>query len=393
MNPYSGNRGVGALTYSVLYLLNNIEKEYKIVFEYYVMGTAENRTDKDIIKIDGHTAVPIENVRCIIALGIKEKLKILFHIKEYRKYSQFDYILDIGEGDSYTDMYGIERFMALNFTKKKFIKEGMKQMLLPQTIGPFNNLKVKKMAKITLEACNVILVRDKQSFDYLKKETNQKNIVEIIDVAFFMPYEKEEFSHNHINVGLNVSALLWNGGYTRNNQFGLKSDYHKLIHDVIDYFLSFSTVKLHLVPHVVESGYTVENDYAISYQLLSENKNDRLILSPFFLDPIKAKNYISGLDFFVGSRMHTCIAAFSSGVPVYPIAYSRKFNGLFIDTLDYKYMGDMLKQGTDEILNDIQEAFNKKEELKEIIQNRMNTTVIERGKLLKQQLVDFLELN
>ena len=37
--------------------------------------------------------------------------------------------------------------------------------------------------------------------------------------------------------------------------------------------------------------------------------------------------------------MHACIAAFSAGVPVVPMAYSRKFNGLF-GTLGYKRVAD-----------------------------------------------------
>src|ERR1035437_9458697 len=182
-NPYSGNRGVSALTYSVLYVLDNISKEYNIEFEYYVIGTAMTRTDKDIVKIDESVKVPIENVRCLIPLGIKKKLKVLLHLRDFRKYSQFDYVMDIGEGDSYTDIYGLERFLALNYTKKKFKKEGIKQMLLPQTIGPFNNIDVKKEAIKTLEECNVILVRDRQSYNFIKEETNQKRISEIMDVA------------------------------------------------------------------------------------------------------------------------------------------------------------------------------------------------------------------
>ncbi len=53
------------------------------------------------------------------------------------------------------------------------------------------------------------------------------------------------------------------------------------------------------------------------------------MLAPDFPDPSSAKTYIAGLDFFAGARMHACIAAFSSGVPVVPMAYSRKFQGLF----------------------------------------------------------------
>ena len=37
--------------------------------------------------------------------------------------------------------------------------------------------------------------------------------------------------------------------------------------------------------------------------------------------------------------MHSTIGAISSGVPVIPVAYSRKFNGLY-DTLEYPYYID-----------------------------------------------------
>ena len=38
------------------------------------------------------------------------------------------------------------------------------------------------------------------------------------------------------------------------------------------------------------------------------------VLAPRFSTPSEAKTYIAGLDFFMGARMHACIAAFSSGV-------------------------------------------------------------------------------
>jgi colanic acid/amylovoran biosynthesis protein len=114
------------------------------------------------------------------------------------------------------------------------------------------------------------------------------------------------------------------------------------------------------------------------------------LLAPFFLNPIFAKNYIAGLDFFAGARMHSTIAAFSSGIAVFPMAYSRKFNGLFIDTLDYKYMGDMVNEEKEDILDGIKESFGKREELALIIQDRMNTIVKEREKLLVEHLTEVL---
>jgi len=53
------------------------------------------------------------------------------------------------------------------------------------------------------------------------------------------------------------------------------------------------------------------------------------------------------MDLFIGARMHSTIAAFSSGVPVIPIAYSRKFNGLY-DTLQYPYYIDAKSNITEE---------------------------------------------
>jgi polysaccharide pyruvyl transferase WcaK-like protein len=62
-------------------------------------------------------------------------------------------------------------------------------------------------------------------------------------------------------------------------------------------------------------------------------------VAPDFKSPSEAKSFIAAMDFFTGARMHACIAAFSSGVPVVPFAYSRKFNGLF-SSLQYEFVAD-----------------------------------------------------
>ena len=60
-------------------------------------------------------------------------------------------------------------------------------------------------------------------------------------------------------------------------------------------------------------------------------------MAPAFENPIQAKSYISNMDCFIGSRMHSTIASISSGVPTLPVSYSRKFEGLF-ETLEYPYI-------------------------------------------------------
>ena len=115
-------------------------------------------------------------------------------------------------------------------------------------------------------------------------------------------------------------------------------------------------------------------------------------MAPFALGPVEIKSYIAGMDFFMGARMHATIGAFSSGVPVVPMAYSRKFNGLFVDTLQYDSMVDMKKQSDEDILSVIKVAFSRRLELKDMIKQRMEGVVAERRKLLIDDLTKFFNL-
>ena len=99
------------------------------------------------------------------------------------------------------------------------------------------------------------------------------------------------------------------------------------------------------------------------------------------------------MDFFMGARMHATIGAFSSGVPVVPMAYSRKFNGLFVDTLQYDAMVDMKEQDDDKILSVIKNAFSRRVEFKSIIKDRMEGVVSERRRLLKDDLTKYFNLD
>ena len=136
----------------------------------------------------------------------------------------------------------------------------------------------------------------------------------------------------------------------------------------------------------------MENDYEVALALEKQFSSDRIVVAPFFEDPLEAKNYIAGLDFFLGARMHSCIAAFSSGVPVYPMAYSRKFNGLFAHTLDYTCMGDMVHQSEEEILQGISDAYDHRNQLQQQVSERMKGIVSEKRELLTTFTKEFLHL-
>lgn len=391
INHLNGNRGVGALSYSIIYLLNNITKGIDCKVDITTINDIYGKCTFNI----GNEKINIKSIINISLFSFKDILKLITNprmLKSLKEYFSFDLILNLGSGDSFSDIYGKARFNSINSPHRIARLLNKKYALLPQTIGPFTNDKIKQLAIKSIEKASLVFARDFQSFDFVNKNTKQKSIFEAIDVAFFMPYKKQKFSDDSINVGLNISSLLWYGGYLKNNQFGLKINYQELVYSIIDYFMKLPNIKIHIVPHVVLQNSDVENDYEVSYYLVNEYDRDKIILAPFFLTPIIAKNYISGLDFFIGARMHATIAAFSSGVPVFPLAYSRKFNGLFKDTLNYNYMADMVNEKQEEILSQMKRAFTNRKELKNIIKERMNSVVKEREKLLIEKLTETLGL-
>ena len=387
-----GNQGCIALSVATMCLLKELFGQKNIDFQLYLPDSG----DLGIQRIEVGKSI-IEYIGCSYpGVGIKGILKDI--IKGQRKqrlsiFKEADFILDIGQGDSFSDIYGKERFFQIDMIHQLAKKYGIKYCILPQTIGPFNSSEIRKIANDSIKNATLCMVRDKQSQEYVQKYVPlQKHIDEYVDMAFFLPYVKKEFSSNSIHVGINVSGLLWNGGYTKNNQFGLRCDYKDLVRQIIRLFLKEENVIIHLIPHVLHAKRILENDYSVSVDLKEEFCSERLVLAPFFFSPMEAKSYIAGLDFFIGARMHATIAAFSSGVPVVPMAYSRKFNGLFMDTLNYKYMVDMKTDSDKDSLHIVQNAFEQRIELKQIIKSRLDGVVEEKKQQLCQDLTNFLHL-
>ncbi len=392
----SGNKGCSALSIAAMYIIDAIFKEKGEEYQLYLTDSKIKTLGETCYQVSDYgklnfivcqypPKIPENSIRGFLHRSYINKINDVF--------KNADYILDIGEGDSFADIYGERRFEEKDLIHQIAIKYKKPYCLLPQTIGPFDDSIIRGKAVKSITNASLVMPRDKQSLDYIKEiAPNIKDLKEYIDVAFYLPYKKIRFSSNNIHVGLNISALLWNGGYTRNNQFDLKIDYQRVIKNIINYFLSIPNVVLHLVPHVVLQERNIENDYEVCYDLWKEYHNSNVLLAPFALDPVEIKSYIAGLDFFMGARMHATIAAFSTGVPVVPMAYSRKFNGLFADTLQYTYIVDMKSMSDDVILSSISEAFENKRELKATIEERLSGVVKERENLLYSELKSFLKI-
>ncbi|EEY46446.1 polysaccharide pyruvyl transferase family protein [Vibrio mimicus] len=329
-NVSSGNLGVGALSISNMILVDKVCNDMGIQAEFITIG------DDEITDLDNKSLVEsqIGIVFTHKVINVKKTITNPVFLFNYINYIRsLDVVLDIGAGDSFSDIYGKKRFFIQVFTKIINALFSNKSILSPQTIGPFKCLFSEKIASFIINKTDLVFARDEISFHVGNK---YGKCILGTDVALSMPFEstKRNIIKNIARVGLNVSGLLWNGGYTKDNQFGLAHDYKEYIVSLINKFNEIGNIEIHLIPHVIATSpiQSIEDDYSACLEL--KKIFPECIVAPRFTNPIDAKNYISNMDYFTGARMHATIAAFSSGVPVTPYAYSRKFKGLY-GTLGY----------------------------------------------------------
>lgn len=252
---------------------------------------------------------------------------------------------DITGGDSFSDIYGFSRFTKDALVKAVLLSTGRRFILLPQTYGPFNSATTRSVARYILKRATTIATRDQLSFDYVQELTRESREVSLCpDIAFTLESRKpsgyaENFkeSDGSPNVGINVSGLLYNGGYTGRNEFDISLDYRELINEIVQLFVSRYGCSILLVPHVITENLHVENDLmaaeSIVRKLPNKLKGQVSIVAPEtgspFYDQCEIKYIIGECDFFLGSRMHATIAALSQLIPTVGLAYSRKFAGVY----------------------------------------------------------------
>ncbi len=293
-----------------------------------------------------------------------------------------DLVVDITGGDSFSDIYGFRRFFLGFLCKWLIIFLRKKLILLPQTYGPFKRPITKMMARYIVTHADLVYSRDRTGVEYIKNllnnHTDNGKVRFVPDVAFVLDARKPEHlkidslierrTKETVVVGFNISGLLFNGGYTRDNMFGLKISYSSLVYEIIDLFIQHENVVVILIPHVFPPiGYEVESDSIACvkvYESIKGKYKNRIFLPQGEFSHNEVKYIIGLCDFFIGSRMHSCIAAMSQCIPTVGVAYSRKFQGVF-ESLD---LGDNVANARScderEILKKIKTVFENKDQVR-----------------------------
>lgn len=252
-----------------------------------------------------------------VGMGIKAIAKEFFgrkrNIRDFLRGHQF--VLDTGAGDSFTDIYGFKRMLTIFIIQRWCLKEGVPLVLLPQTIGPFDSIFGRLLARRQLSRLSLVMTRDPRSAE-ISTQLGRAPEVASSDLVFALPQVKAGASYD---VLLNVSGLLWNP-----NRHVDYANYRQAVRSFIE-LLNAQGRHVTLLAHVVD-GSPGDDDSAAINDLVDDASLTVTALIPESL--VEARRVIAGANLVVGARMHACLNALSMGVPSIPWAYSRKFEPL-----------------------------------------------------------------
>jgi polysaccharide pyruvyl transferase WcaK-like protein len=257
-----------------------------------------------------------------------------------------DLFFSIAGGDSFSDIYGIKRFFYVSLPQVLVVLMNKRLIQLPQTYGPYKSAYSRIVSRFILNRSERIMSRDRQGAEQIRhligKEKTSRKYSTAYDLGFVLeplglPVSDPRSSLTYERppgvrlVGMNVSGLLYRGGYTQDNMFGLKIEYKDMIDKAITYLVEEKNCMVLLVPHVFGTGNNLESDISACEEVHERHASSypgRIFMPKGEYNQNTIKGVIGQCDLFIGARMHACIAAVSQGIPTLSIAYSGKFFGV-----------------------------------------------------------------
>jgi colanic acid/amylovoran biosynthesis protein len=398
----TGNMGVGALAAGAIRCIQAHWPDAEIfILDYakksssHQVRSGEEKIDIELLDIRFSKKLHLSNnIAVLLAIALLLRLIPSRRICRWiasrnhalHEIYRSDMFTSIAGGDSFSDIYGLRRFLYIALPQILVILLNRRLILLPQTFGPFRSGLSRTIAKFIIENAKSIYARDYQSIAVIERLCGEKDSgakpTFRYDVGFALEptlpanittNDKFNLSSDRL-VGLNVSGLLYMGGYDRGNMFGLEVDYQELVQRILDLLIHSKGVSILLVPHVFGNDEGSESDVIacnMVYRACKEKYGDRLGVLRGDYDQGEIKHVIGLCDFFIGSRMHACIAAISQCVPSVAIAYSDKFIGVMETVGIPSVVADARELNLDELLAQIESLYDRRSSLKRELEELM----------------------
>lgn len=334
LNIHDNNRGTAALGYGAISFLKerNFLHEMQILVNFRVVKNIFKKKNRGCIEENismGESNWQHKTFNVFWGeVTLFMRLGILLPFTSFGKIlRQVEYVAAINGGDGFSDIYNTRTFYNRLHDTYYAIRRGIPLIILPQTLGPFSKMKNYTIAKRILKYAHKVYVRDEKFVDELKDMEVEYELTK--DLSAYMKPQQWDIDIDENSIGINVSGLAYSNSFrTLSGQF---EQYPLLINKLIYHFQN-KGLTIYLIPHsYCYNNPEVNNDDIIAcreaYNRLKNKK--KVVLIDKNLTSPQVKYVISKMKFFIGTRMHANFAAIYTGVPLFGLAYSYKFEGAF----------------------------------------------------------------
>jgi len=303
-----------------------------------------------------------------------------------------DAVLDISSGDSFATIYGDEAFSYQTALKQFIIQTGKPLVLPPQTFGPYGTEAARLQARDIIGKSVLAATREISGREDAARELSAGVAERMVcrpDVAFLLDpvpvaAEAEPFAlaprDGTTLVGMNVSGLF----FFHRGPVELVARYRELMLRLARWALDKSDTRLLLVPHVTgevplpadrslwESlGECDTPACRMMLEELSASYPGRVGCLSWPRTAGETKYLIGRCDFFIGTRMHACIAAVSQGVPAATLAYSKKAAGVMGHLPAVEGVIDLRTTTVEECIDRVEELFRRRHDMRTALEGAL----------------------
>lgn len=366
LNLRDNNRGTAALGYGSVFFLqeNKFFKEGQKLINYrYYKNPFKSynwRNTEEYIQLGTNKCLHIICSVFFLEKWLFDKLGIILPFTNFgRTIKQVELVAAINGGDGFSDIYGTQPFFSRLFDIDLAMKLKLPLILLPQTIGPFESKENSLIAEKILRYAYKIFIRDDKYVDKLRSMGLSYEMTN--DLSYYMQPQSWDIDIVDDSIGINISGLAYsNKFHTLSGQFEC---YPLLIERLIMFFQERGK-SIYLIPHSYNYAQPeLNNDDMVAccevYSSLKDKTNviliDKDMISP------QVKYVISRMSFFIGTRMHANFAAIYTGVPLFGLAYSYKFQGAFEANGIYGHVAlinNVTASGIDNIIRTVDNVYN-----------------------------------
>ena len=372
LNLNNNNRGTAALGYgaiSFLYERGFLKQEQEILKLYFIkkIWKKEYRHNKyDTVIIDNVQWKIVTKHIFILEKILLLKFGLLLPFTSFgRSIRNVQRVAAINGGDGFSDIYDTKTFLGRLMDTNIAFKLNIPVIQLPQTLGPFNKKENYNIAKYILKKSEHVFVRDNKFIHDLNKIGVKYELTS--DLSYYMKPQKWDIEIEKNAIGINVSGLAYSNKFRA--LAGEFSEYPNLINKLICHFRNKGNI-VYLIPHSYNyKNSEINNDDLVAcreaYNRLLD-KNGVVLIDKDLISP-QIKYLISKMSFFIGTRMHANFAAIYTGVPLFGLAYSYKFEGAFNQNGIYgqtAMINNITKEQVDLIVNQVNLVYEKYESRK-----------------------------